>query len=1193
MIRVNGKDLAIYNLDTNQSIISRIAARMNTLPKYLYGVPENILESKEIKVRDILGAIKKNASESTDFNEFLEKIKPYLSPKIDIKTDVLYVWLLNNAPLKEMEKFGGITAVIDASESFLEEPNEYFPSKNAFETFWRSQRESIGRNIDRMIRNNQILSQKDTELYEMFQQIGDEDAWGFTTYKTTKVTLNITLDVKDITLLEIFNNIVLFEAAPFAKCKNYYKILKDYIPPEEWSDFAEENAILIKINEKQVVESKKHKDYTNVIIKLEGDIGDEVVTADVTLVTERGFLSREQFIERLEKIWSPKVKLSIKNIDETHVFGNFYFPQKRLNTYVFSDLVMNNHVFAKLINIDESDKVTKKKLESGQPWLHIHFNHPVTGDISASITQKVVDRGDPLMRVESEEIFPHGEPYIRIRTKGRDRHSVEFFQEMLSKLLVLYDQNYEDIVHDYEIFLPDFGEVKELVAPVRKKNVDAELFVHNYSRFCPDTRALTVINKDDVDEYKDKGLQVMKFPRDVKEDDPAYRKDQKQNYYVCLNPEYPYPGIQENNLENSKIYPYVPCCFKTNQDKEGGIYRHYFYGEEKKVKEKKQQELIVTDKILEEREQFGKLPDQLLKIFGTLDNDPTFTYIRVGAGGRHQSSFLNVIMVALYEFTGILNTESLSEQIAILEQTRQDLASENLCTMARQNAYDMTIQELMTNIRDPTVYFDPKIYVQLLEGFLNCNIYLFNKTQMFLPRYTQSYYKTHRPDSPCIFVYEHWGSESDHAEYPQCELICRWNPKESKNTQYSFPYNQKISMNINKVFRLLNESYALDKKIAETVFPIVDDAKMISQKIDNYGKTRCINFMFNGVTVSILTTPMPPLALMEDRDTEIMSVNAQVAIDLLTFLQAEITSQTISNQVLKEINGKLGNVLLAIPVEDQAPLEDIPTSNIGMHYSDNNSSSLQLYNYNKKMARYLTEYMFWLFSTYIQNNNVEEVTDKVLAKFARESLQIIPNFKYQNVLKNFSMKGAVMKNNKLVVTSEDMLKRLMYILKLYSIRDWKTLRTYYARKSITHYYVDLTDFDYYPDQIILQGEDSIDKWIQESKFIYKLQREIIVGQQSPYFFRNDLIGDEIFLAQNATTLEQAMYIAVTWQKEGYNPKNTEKSDIMYSFTLYLYVNGDNITKQQVKGAKNANKEIKILGYRLSGIPFYTVLLNLD
>ena len=547
-------------------------------------------------------------------------------------------------------------------------------------------------------------------------------------------------------------------------------------------------------------------------------------------------------------------------------------------------------------------------------------------------------------------------------------------------------------------------------------------------------------------------------------------------------------------------------------------------------------------------------------------------------------------MTGLYEQTGILDIIGSEKRDNKVAEIREELSSENISPMARQSCYDMTPIQLRENLGNSEIYMDPKMYVQLLEGYFNCNIFLFNQERMLLPRFTQSLYKQYRT-TPCIFIYEHWGSESDNAKYPQCELIVRWNIKKKDDTQFFFPYESKISRNMNKVFRLLNESYILNKKISEIVFPIPDDMNIVSQQIDSYGKTRCLNVIQDGKLVSILTNPIPPLPVEEKKD-EIHKTDKKTALAVLEKLQIQPISQILKNASkprLIQINSILGNVDISIPVKSSKPL-NLPAS-YEITYPKQNFSSMTIFNQNKKIIRYITEYLLWAFSNYIQVKDINKITDKILAKFAKKTFIIDSEHRYEAVPKIFGKNNSIMRNGQIIVTSQEMLKRLMYVLKLYSIRDIKTLRSYHTRNSISQYYVDITDFDYYPTQIILQGDDVIDKWIQNSKLSFILHKSIVVGQQSPYFFKNDLVvKDKVFLAQNTTSLELALSISSNWQKYGYNSQDYTTSK-KYTFTLYSYVNPDDITKLKVPG-KEVQNEIRILGYKLNGTPFYTTLLEL-
>ena len=156
---------------------------------------------------------------------------------------------------------------------------------------------------------------------------------------------------------------------------------------------------------------------------------------------------------------------------------------------------------------------------------------------------------------------------------------------------------------------------------------------------------------------------------------------------------------------------------------------------------------------------------------------------------RNKNSFISVIMEALNDETAILDIEGEDARDDALMEERISLATKTTVPLCRQELYDATIDEIISLLKDKKesesetelpseqyVYFDPKLFIHLLEDRFECNIFLFSKQimegEMVLPRHLQAYYK-HRNKKRCIYVYEHMGSESDHAKYPQCELIVK------------------------------------------------------------------------------------------------------------------------------------------------------------------------------------------------------------------------------------------------------------------------------------------------------------------------------------------------------------------------------------------------------------------------------------
>ena len=104
--------------------------------------------------------------------------------------------------------------------------------------------------------------------------------------------------------------------------------------------------------------------------------------------------------------------------------------------------------------------------------------------------------------------------------------------------------------------------------------------------------------------------------------------------------------------------------------------------------------------------------------------------------------------------------------------------------------YDYTIDEIIKKIEDPEEYFDPKLFIHLLEIHFNCNIFLFsreNNGQIIIPRNMQCYYKM-KNKNRCIFIFEHLGSRADDATYPQCELIIKQINEFRKDTENIFNF---------------------------------------------------------------------------------------------------------------------------------------------------------------------------------------------------------------------------------------------------------------------------------------------------------------------------------------------------------------------------------------------------------------------
>lgn len=1180
MVRFNGKEFQLYDLDTQISALNRLASELDTIPIYLYfpnGIPtiEQLQERDNIIVEDLLPVI---INTKFEFGDLYKQIKDKISD-LNLFVDVLVPFIAFNQTINEIPvEYQGI--IFKQIEDEITKTKLFLNEKINIEELWKD-REQVKQYIENTIKSIKKQSINEVKVVNEFEII--TKGLDYTEFELEKVSFNIILNLKDISLLEIFNNIRLNTNVPFATLNNFYKILKDFSPSPDWS-ISLESGIIFKILEKINTKNPKLIDYTDAYISVEGEQGKEIVTAMLDLSTSGSNLSREDFVSRFLGTLTSIGDISIENTKESQVNGVFYFPSHSMNNYVFSDMVMNNPLFSSLISIDESDKATKKK-----PSIYIHFNHPLIGYVTANITEKIMDKIDPSMKKKSSLTFPLNERYIRVKISKADNvEAVRKFQIMLSKLFVIYDNNYDQIVQYYRKFIPSFGEIISFeIPPPRKealKHLEPEIFLPGYTRQCP--RVPTIVNDQDADKARKDGQQVMIFP--------TQGEGPQQRNYICNHLEHKYPGLRANPLSNNKKFPFVPCCYAKDQEsREGSKYRHYYYGEDIPQKENIQQDLFTTNKFVPNNI-FGTLPQNITEMFEIIEPNEQYTFVRKGVF-RSKSSFLNCVMEALNDQTNILQIEDEYEREERIVQIRKSLATPEKASTCRQEMYDFTTEEIIKAIQDQTVYLDPKLFLHLLEIEYNCNIFIFTrnniKGEMSLPRHQQAYYKTKRTGK-CIFIFEHIGSEKDRAEFPQCELIIKWGIKNVDDIQYDFNYDSSISTGVKEVFETLRKSYALNKSNPEDHFPWTGDSIITSQIIDSYGKLRKLNVNFKGEDFSLITTPLQPGLILETNDKTIKKLALDTAIQFAANIKMIITKQSVFDGVVKELSGKIGNVNVIIPINYGSPIKGVPTVEGHINYSDSHMSVIEQYNKNKKIARYVSEYLFWLFSKYLQNNNISTILPQTIIDFQQKMILVNPDFEYQYIPKTFSTtKNGLMSGGKLILKSEETLRRLLYVLRLTAIRFPLKLITYHTRNFIEQYYIDITDFDQHPFQVVLEGDESVEKWIQEKKIKYTLRNDVPIGVLTPYFFRNTLISDDVYLAQNTDSMLKAITIATTWFTKRFNQGSDVEESERVAFTLYSYVSSDDIIIYKISGDETPF-DIRMLGYKIEDQSFFTVLLPL-
>ena len=265
--------------------------------------------------------------------------------------------------------------------------------------------------------------------------------------------------------------------------------------------------------------------------------------------------------------------------------------------------------------------------------------------------------------------------------------------------------------------------------------------------------------------------------------------------------------------------------------------------------------------------------------------------------------------------------------------------------------------------------------------------------------------------------------------------------------------------------------------------------------------------------------------------------------DIIEYLNLNDLSQTVisnDSKRITELKAKFSSINVMVYFEDYVipnvkTISEDYSLNIGYNEESNH---LGLFNLNKKIAAYLLEYFFWMYSNYIHQQqelnpllNIEVIDQDLIKDFVTKNIKIDSNFSYYDKeLKNsFSyIDSGVTENNRLVLRSTEFLKRLTYFLRIQINRNFHSILNYRNHTFLQHFYSDIEDFEQFQNQVILKDEKFVLEWIinkqNNDEFQkYTIYDTIYASLVKPYFFRNDLVNKNItYLAQNTNSFEKAL-----------------------------------------------------------------------
>lgn len=589
-----------------------------------------------------------------------------------------------------------------------------------------------------------------------------------------------------VPLSVLFDNFQPSSAFPFASYAGMFKYIKSFTPQPGMDVSSLDTIILVR-------SSSKQEDTANVFVYSSADDTVECEFEGSVLVDDGSVIAA--LVTQALSIDDDNIRVT-----QVGVQGSYFFVGYTIDRYIFPEFVMNNAAVSAQISLGEFTVASR----TGPTRVYFPAKK-----VTATIAAKTVTVGTSDYTHVSN-FASAGDRYIRLFvSRAATDSDADGFADAMSRILNAYISNYDSLYKIYKTYIPGFVRTnldRQFSAP-ESRGLDPLLFVANYSRVCPH---IPTLSDSATAQQRDDGTAI-EFPKG------------SDQWYVCLDPEYRYPGVRENTLTNAELYPYIPCCFKTDQRTKPKFRKYYMEDDEQTL----QIRLITTDKLLAP-DFFGVLPPLVNDLFLSLD--PNNVYVRYGVS-QTLHSFIDCVSLATSKHVARARIPSVV----------------NLALCAQENP-GLLISEIEARVKDPGTYFSPRHYIRLLEEVFGVNIYIFDKNGIVVPNHVYGYYRYTRKKLPTIIVYEHLAAQ-------RCELVSRW---DQDTDDYSHIQPDAFTPFLDNVLADSVETWVAGVRL-QPIQPPEFFAKCVAQYIDMYGKTRGLKFADKTGHVYVDTTPLPPL----------------------------------------------------------------------------------------------------------------------------------------------------------------------------------------------------------------------------------------------------------------------------------------------------------------------------------------------
>jgi len=850
-VLVDDRVIPVYpqydNLDT---IINRMAFELKTLPRFITvsGFPsEKTPQTVEEKKFDNL--INLNLSGTSLFKVYRTKS----DPPNDESHHFAFLKAREYNTLGELEKFA-LLSMTGRSERFYQDYNDVYSKE--LDIFLKQQSDS-NKALELLSVQPSVFSfepEIEKTVYEYFIDLKDQSLDSL--YNSIKLKMN-----EDVILIRYndkvkFNNTYNFEHSDFQVGATTFLILFSEVKKNIGTGISGTRILITDVGPPPPFDNTSTSRWYKMVV-------------EIAVHQQPDAEYYQNFIKNLTKA-EKQIKM------EESIMATFFVPMFQISNSLFMDCMMNNPVFTRFIEFDESRKVQKEK-----DYIYTYFTLN-ENKITAQLNCELVEVSNREVIRRSRVDFPLGSWYLRVKVKkSKSMAFIYEYRKIFTQILSVYIIERDNLIKEYkklgldtETIIKQHRKKQNKNQKVLLKHLVPEIF--GLGSKCENKKNPRIVDDDisilkemegtGIFESSDTGFNAYENIGDYKIA-IRYPKD-TGHWFACDNKDFPYVGLKENTFDNKREYPFQPCCYKTIQhlySVKKGVVNKYYHGQEQSILGTGGKYIVTGDKPLPfgRKGYLSRDMDYFLRLINLSDFNPNKKDNIFGGKGSQNST----IPFQLLRMGVFSDSESLFESVALaLHPSKNPTVDEiekfhselwikfindpNTVPLIFASGEFNNPDDVRYELVESNVYLEPGIYARAIEKVFGVRIIILDRYGVKLPSSTFEYLEYPvSPDEKYIILFE-----NTHYNKRRTELVVL-SQGDSEIRIHSA--SSKL------VYQLIKKMKDLYPSIYKRLPNVPVPPEMYVQHIDRHGKVVALSNNNQDILLFTLNLPLNPSLMTE------------------------------------------------------------------------------------------------------------------------------------------------------------------------------------------------------------------------------------------------------------------------------------------------------------------------------------------